>query len=295
LIVIADGCTSKFRKEFIKTKPVAKSHFVGMILKDCVLPQSNHGHVILAKPSPILLYQISDHDTRVLVDIPSPMPSNTNGDMMIYMKEKILPQLPKSIQPSFVEGLKTERIRSMPNSWLPPSKNTAPGLIMIGDSQNMRHPLTGGGMSVAFWDVVELNRLLENVPDLTEFSVIVDEQLQKHRTNRKACSSVINILANALYELFSAGDDPYVGELQNACFAYFKLGGRCVSTPAGLLGGVIQEPLTLVGHFFAVAIYGTWLIVTRSVLEFPLNLIKACIVLYQACIIIGPLMLAELK
>ena len=53
-------------------------------------------------------------------------------------------------------------------------------------------------------------------------------------------SSVVNILAQALYALFSAGDDPDLVELQNACFSYFHLGGRCVSTPAGLLAGYVM-------------------------------------------------------
>lgn len=44
----------------------------------------------------------------------------------------------------FYEALQTERLRSMPNSFLPPSSNIKEGLIMIGDAMNMRHPLTGG-------------------------------------------------------------------------------------------------------------------------------------------------------
>ena len=44
----------------------------------------------------------------------------------------------------------------MPNSWLPPSTNRTPGMVILGDAMNMRHPLTGGGMTVAFNDVVLL-------------------------------------------------------------------------------------------------------------------------------------------
>lgn len=38
------------------------SFFVGLKLKDTVLPHPNHGHVVLAKPSPILFYPISSHE-----------------------------------------------------------------------------------------------------------------------------------------------------------------------------------------------------------------------------------------
>ena len=35
------------------------SYFVGLLLKEARLPYSNYGHVVLAKPSPILFYPIS--------------------------------------------------------------------------------------------------------------------------------------------------------------------------------------------------------------------------------------------
>ena len=41
------------------------------------------------------------------------------------------------------------------NSWLPPVANEVPGFIVLEDAMNMRHPLTGGGMTVAFNDVLQ--------------------------------------------------------------------------------------------------------------------------------------------
>lgn len=35
------------------------SYFVGLLLKEAKLPYNNYGHVVLAKPSPILFYPIS--------------------------------------------------------------------------------------------------------------------------------------------------------------------------------------------------------------------------------------------
>ncbi len=40
------------------------SFFVGLILRNCKLPFPNHGHVVLAKPSPILFYPISSTEVR---------------------------------------------------------------------------------------------------------------------------------------------------------------------------------------------------------------------------------------
>lgn len=40
------------------------SYFVGLLLKGVGLPFPNHGHVVLAKPSPILFYPISSVEVR---------------------------------------------------------------------------------------------------------------------------------------------------------------------------------------------------------------------------------------
>ncbi len=68
------------------------------IMKDLELPLPNHGHVVLAKPSPVLMYQISTHDTRVLVDIPGKLPSTSNGDLKKYMQDIVAPELPDAIR-----------------------------------------------------------------------------------------------------------------------------------------------------------------------------------------------------
>ncbi|KNE70464.1 hypothetical protein AMAG_20119 [Allomyces macrogynus ATCC 38327] len=124
----------------------------------------NHGHVVLADPSPILLYQIASRDTRILVDVPgSKYPSNANGELTAYLRSHVAPQLPAkgNVRSAFLHALDTQRVRVMPNPYLPPStQGHVPGLILLGDAHNMRHPLTGGGMSVALNDVVILQRLL---------------------------------------------------------------------------------------------------------------------------------------
>jgi len=67
----------------------------------------------------------------------------------------------------------------------------------------MRHPLTGGGMTVAFSDVVLLRELLGGVKSLDNWSEI-QPVLQKWHWRRKSLASTVNILSVALYDLFSA-------------------------------------------------------------------------------------------
>jgi 2-polyprenyl-6-methoxyphenol hydroxylase-like FAD-dependent oxidoreductase len=93
----------------------------------------------------------------------------------------------------------------MPNSFLPGATNKTPGLLIVGDALNMRHPLTGGGMTVALNDVVLLREVLspKNVPNLSNTSLVL-KQLSTFHWRRKMGASVINILAQALYSLFAA-------------------------------------------------------------------------------------------
>lgn len=58
-----------------------------------------------------------------------------------------MPALPEALQPAIADALQ-DRLRRMPNSFLPPveqgGEQSKEGVILVGDSWNMRHPLTGG-------------------------------------------------------------------------------------------------------------------------------------------------------
>ena len=53
--------------------------------------------------------------------------------------------------------------------------------------------------------------------------------------------------------------------MRQACFDYLSLGGDFTNGPIALLSGLNPRPLSLVTHFFAVAIFG----VGRLLLPFP--------------------------
>ncbi|KAA8575977.1 hypothetical protein EYC84_006141 [Monilinia fructicola] len=258
LTIIADGYASKFRKQYINKTPVVKSKFYALELIDCPMPAPNHGIVVLSDISPVLLYQIGTHETRALIDVPENVPSASPsaGGVRNYIHNTVLPVLPPQVRPCFLKALEDGKIprSSMPNSWLPPSTQTQKGVLLLGDAMNMRHPLTGGGMTVAFNDVVLLSSLLspEMIPSLSDTTAIATAMKEFH-WRRKNLSSIINILAQALYALFAA-NDPQLKALQKGCFHYFRKGGNCIEGPAGLLAGIIKQPLVLIYHFFAVAI-----------------------------------------
>ncbi|KAK0543929.1 Squalene epoxidase [Tilletia horrida] len=333
LTFVADGCFSKFRRTLRGTSsrhtPVIRSHFVGLELKHepmsslytptpshpnalpasqggtAMLPAPEHGHVCLTPSGPVLLYQIGPCETRILIDVVhkgSAPPPNGKGQLESHIRENVVPHLPQRAASVVLAELdKKQRLRSMPNSWLPPtmqgqgkSDSDRKGVILVGDAMNMRHPLTGGGMSVGLWDVVYLTALFggstwrpdtsaarsiqaekaakstasspgetNRVLDLSRWSHDISPALRTWHFQRKGLSGVINVLAQALYSLFGADDDDLF-ILREGCFAYFRLGGECVNGPVRLLSGLAPQPMLLVFHFFSVAILACQLLFTTD-------------------------------
>ncbi|KAH6671878.1 squalene epoxidase-domain-containing protein [Halenospora varia] len=304
LTIIADGYASKFRKQFIDKTPIVKSKFYALELIDCPLPCPNHGTVILGDSSPVLLYQIGTHETRALIDVPEGLKTATpaKGGVRGHIKDVILPSLPKAVQPCFEAAIADGKIpRSMPNSFLPPSTQTEKGVVVLGDAMNMRHPLTGGGMTVAFNDVVLLAELLspERIPSLADTDKI-QAAMKEFHWKRKNLSSIINILAMALYSLFAANDSQ-LKALQKGCFQYFKKGGNCIDGPSGLLAGIIRQPIVLVYHFFAVALLSIWIVMQNTMgsflglWKFPLAIEQSVLIFWKACVVIFPFIASELR
>ncbi|XP_052203893.1 squalene epoxidase 3-like [Diospyros lotus] len=265
LTIVCDGCFSNLRRSLCKPKVDVPSCFVGLILENRELPFPNHGHVILADPSPILFYPISSTEVRCLVDVPGQkIPSVANGELANYLKTMVAPQIPPELHDAFIAAIDKGNIRTMPNRSMPAAPYPTPGALLMGDAFNMRHPLTGGGMTVALSDVVVLRDLLKPLHDLND-SASLCRYLESFYTLRKPVASTINTLAGALYKVFCASPDQARKEMRQACFDYLSLGGVYSAGPVGLLSGLNPRPLSLVLHFFAVAVYG----VGRLLVPFP--------------------------
>ncbi|GAA5876210.1 hypothetical protein JCM8547_003738 [Rhodosporidiobolus lusitaniae] len=354
LTIIADGCMSKFRRSILPShiSPETRSHFVGLVLEDADLPAPHHGHVILRKPDPsssspsqpedltaptlgpILVYQLSSagvSETRMLVDVRGPkLPSASS--LPSFLSTHASPVLPLSILPSFQRALekaqspdpevrKLHRLRSMPNSWLPgyPQGRDVQGAVLAGDALNMRHPLTGGGMTVAFSDVVLLTELLGGGEKVGAVEVDkrgkvdlgnwyeMNERLEEWHWRRKGVASCVNVLSLALYSLFAA-EDENLEVLKTGCFKYFELGGDCIDGPVSLLSALRPSPALLFYHFFRVAFYSIWCMFTQpssfstsssskpgkpGVAQYPALVLKSFRVFWTACVVLLPVLWSE--
>ncbi|BGP20980.1 hypothetical protein JCM10213_000193 [Rhodosporidiobolus nylandii] len=290
---------------------------------------------------PVLVYQLSPpelsrhagSETRMLVDVRGPkLPPASQ--LPSFLLTHVPPVLPSSILPSFERALaramsedKEERqkyrLRSMPNSWLPahPQGRDTQGVILAGDALNMRHPLTGGGMTVAFSDAVILTSLLgggkqagqvemdrRGTVDLESWYE-VSERLEEWHWRRKGVASCVNVLSLALYDLFGAEDDN-LEVLKTGCFKYFELGGDCIEGPVSLLSALRPSPLLLFYHFFRVAFYSIFLLFTQplsssssspsssaakkpGMLDYPALSVKAVKVFWTACVVLLPVLWSE--
>ncbi|KAL4346764.1 hypothetical protein GQ457_17G001850 [Hibiscus cannabinus] len=252
LTVVCDGCFSNLRRSLCNPEVDVPSYFVGVRLTECKLPKENYGAVILADPSPILLYNISSTEVRCMVDIPSRnLPSVSDGKMALYLRTLVAPKVPPEVYTAFMSAIeKKDNIRVVPSKIMAAAKNRIPGALLIGDAFNMRHPLTGGGMTVALSDVVLLRDLLRPLQDLSD-PYAISKYLESFYTLRK--------------KVFRASSDPTMEDMQQAYFGYLGLGGALSNGVSAVLSGLCPRPSSLAFHFVAMAIYG----VGRLLLPFP--------------------------
>ncbi|KAH7100953.1 SE-domain-containing protein [Auriculariales sp. MPI-PUGE-AT-0066] len=306
LVIVADGCASNLRSKVMdEVHTSTRSHFVGAILKDAKLPIPYCGTVCLMPGSgPVLLYKIGDKDeeTRILIDVRDPLPK----DLPTHISLNILPHLPAQLHQPLRDALAAGGLRRMPNTVLTPTAQPQrDGVFLIGDAYNMRHPLTGGGMTVALTDVVMLAALLRDV-EFTDWAAVMCA-LQEWTWNRKPLAATINVLSIALYDLFGAESED-LAVLRTGCFKYFELGGQCVEGPVSLLAGTNPSFATLFTHFFAVAFYSIWILFTHPVVDvegakprrptplvYPFLFLRSISVFYTACLVFLPIMWAEMR
>lgn len=283
LNVFTDGIFSHFRPFLTSEPKTITSYFLGMILKNCEVPHPHFGHVIVSDNIPCLIYPISSHEYRMLIDFKGENPPRKSEELKRFLKEDIGKNIPASILPSYEKAIQEGKFKVMPNHRLPAKPNHIKGSVILGDALNMRHPLTGGGMTVAFTDVQLLGNLLLSIPLFSDLEK-TDIAIETFYKTRNQNTASINILADALYGVFSNEN------LRDGCYEYLAQGGKKASEPISILAAINRDKTLLEKHFFAVAAYGA----RKEIVKSPLKGIKlAHRSMSEAVKIVAPLIESE--
>ena len=283
LTITSDGFFSNFRGDLSHNKKIVTSYFIGLVLKDCEMPFPKHGHVFLSGPTPFICYPISSHEIRLLIDFPGGQLPQKHL-LNTHLETNVTPFIPACMLKSYTQALQEGGFKVMPNHYMAAKPIMRKGGVMLGDSLNMRHPLTGGGLTAVFSDIQILSSHLEKMPDFTNIDLI-HEKIEAYYRDRQVANANLNILANALYEVMSHK------LLKTAVFNYLKRGGANAQKSIAILAGLNRVHISLIKQFICLAFCGAYDLVRENIANIP----KAIKILLDALSIIKPLARNELS
>lgn len=290
ITIVCDGIFSNFRNKLSDAQKEVTGFFIGLILKDVVLPNAQFGHVFTGGETPVLAYPISSNEIRILADYPGKEAPKRGEPLKQYLHQLVGNQLPEYMLPALTEAIDSGKMKFMPNHRLSAMPNNKTGAVLLGDALNMRHPLTGGGMTVALTDVNLLGKEIiaaynKSVAKKENLSVALEMAVANFYALRAEYDASINILANALYDVFKHP------QLKEACVQYLQKGGHYSEGPVSLLSGLNRDTNVLMSHFFAVALQGA----KKSVAPFPTpsGIKEAYAMVKDAVNIVSPLVKSE--
>ena len=283
LTITSDGFFSNFRDELSNNKKSVTSYFIGLILKDCDMPFPRHGHVFLSGPTPFICYPISNNEIRLLIDFP--------GDQLprklllqAHLDANVTPYIPTSMRESYECAIQEGGFKVMPNHYMAAKPIIRKGAVMLGDALNMRHPLTGGGLTAVFSDIQILSGHLLAMPDFYNTDLIHDK-IEAYYRDRQHANANLNVLANALYGVMSND------LLKTAVFKYLQCGGADAQESIAILAGLNRNHYSLIKQFICLAVFGAFDLVRHGINNLP----KATKILWDALLIIKPLAKNELS
>lgn len=264
LVVCCDGSQSCLRPPGgVPRSP--HSHFVGMILRGVSLHREEVGNVILGRSGIILSYRLDPNEVRLLVDWGKPGPLPSQREVIRWLREEMKQELPsEEMRIEFehqlcrAEAGEQDAVRPRPHYHFTALHPALRGTVGIGDHGNMRHPLTGAGMTVAMRDAYYLTEQIASSGvdagksfRAPENRAKVQRAIRTFLQSRSSYSSVMNVLSWALYGVFTGPMS-----LRHAVMAYFDEGGTAVSTPLKMLAGLESRMLLLLGHYISTMIAG---------------------------------------
>ena len=283
LTITSDGFFSNFREHLSNNEKSVTSYFIGLILKDCDMPFPKHGHVFLSGPTPFICYPISQHEVRILIDFPGDQLPRKSL-IQAHLDANVTPYIPDCMIDSYNLAFQEDGFKVMPNHYMAAKPIILKGAVMLGDALNMRHPLTGGGLTAVFSDIQILSTHLLTMPDFYNTDLI-HEKIQAYYQDRQHANANLNVLANALYGVMSNDS------LKSVVFKYLQCGGPNAQESISILAGLNRNHFSLIKQFTFLSVFGAYDLVRKNIANFP----TAIKILSDALKIIKPLAKNELS
>ena len=236
-IVGADGRSSIVRKHLYGDQETdLVSHMAGVTLQGVELPFEGHGHVLLGGPGPILLYRIGPDTVRACLDIPAGTPGARRDAR--YLWEAFGPRMPEAIRPALRRTLESEKVLWATNRFLPRAAYGQGSIALVGDAVGFYHPLTASGITIAFKDVEAL---------------VQSDDVDAYARRREPRSYVPELLANALFQVFTR-DDESADAIRQAVYEVWRERPEERERTMRLLGGEELRLPQFGGAFVQVAL-----------------------------------------
>jgi 2-polyprenyl-6-methoxyphenol hydroxylase-like FAD-dependent oxidoreductase len=235
LIVGADGRASACRRTLgLPDERTLLSYMAGALLEDAELPFEGFGHVFLGGPGPMFACRIGPRHLRICLDVPLPLRRILHDPEALG--DGYAPALPPALRPAFRRALHTGAVAWTANQSRPRLHYGRAGFALVGDAVGHFHPLTAMGLASGFLDGLCLAE---------------SRSFGDYRRRRAADSYVPELLAGALYKVFTCADEG-TAALRHAVFAAWRqVPGECSQTMR-LLSGAETSPARFLRAFVKV-------------------------------------------
>jgi lanosterol synthase len=186
-IVGADGRGSIVRRALgLPRNRHACSCVIGLVLEKVPLPCEGYGHVFLGGPGPVFAYRIGAGNVRLMIDIP--MAHRVMHERAAWLWEAFGRVLPEPLRSAFRTALQAGKFQGAANELCLRRHYGRDHLALVGDALGHCHPLTAVGLTLGFEDA---------------FTLAESARISDYEKQRRAQSRVPELLALALYEVFT--------------------------------------------------------------------------------------------
>jgi len=240
-IVGADGRASGARRQTgATTVSTVLSYMASVELRGVDLPFEGFGHVVLGGPGPLLLYRIDDDRVRGCLDVPGHVPASLRTPA--FLREAFGRIVPATLGDPLAEALSRGPLRWASTRFRPRADYGRQSVLLVGDAVGHYHPITAVGLTEGFLDAESASQ---------------SEDAAAHRRRRERASHASELLASALYAIFS-GKDIASSDMRRAIYRRWRASSSERERTVALLMGGGATSYAFGNSFLRVAASALW-------------------------------------